>query len=84
MSERLIEGDFVRDGAVCVRRAFGPEAMRLATEAIEANLGSLSPLAKRGMYQGPTWLPATNSSVDSRSTGSTGNHMLAFFVPSTL
>ncbi|MNG26932.1 hypothetical protein D3C84_1119810 [compost metagenome] len=38
----------------------------------------------RGMSQGPRWEPATNSSVDSRATGSTGIHMLQFCFPSTL
>ena len=42
-----IEGDFWRDGAVCVRGAFSPAEVALATEAIEANLADLSPLAKR-------------------------------------
>jgi ectoine hydroxylase-related dioxygenase (phytanoyl-CoA dioxygenase family) len=42
-----LEGDFRRDGAVCVRRAFDADEMALATEAIDANLASLSPLAKR-------------------------------------
>jgi ectoine hydroxylase-related dioxygenase (phytanoyl-CoA dioxygenase family) len=39
--------DFLRDGAVCVRGAVAPEHVALASEAIEANLASLSPLAKR-------------------------------------
>lgn len=42
-----IEGDFRRDGAVCVRGALSPEMVALATEAIDANLADLSPLAKR-------------------------------------
>ncbi len=42
-----IEGDFARDGAVCVRGAVGAEHVELAREAIEANLADLSPLAKR-------------------------------------
>ncbi len=42
-----IEGDFARDGAVCVRGAFSVDDLALATEAIEANLADLSPLAKR-------------------------------------
>ncbi len=42
-----IEGDWARDGAVCVRNAFSAEQIALATEAIEANLADLSPLAKR-------------------------------------
>ena len=42
-----IEGDYQRDGAVCVRGAFGPDAVALATEAIEANLADLSAHAKR-------------------------------------
>lgn len=43
----IIEGDYRRDGAVCVRRAFTPEQVAWAEEAIEANLADLSPLAKR-------------------------------------
>ncbi len=43
----LIEGDWERDGAVCVRHAFSPEMIALATRAIEANLADLSPRAKR-------------------------------------
>jgi ectoine hydroxylase-related dioxygenase (phytanoyl-CoA dioxygenase family) len=42
-----IEGDFQRDGAVCVRGAVSPEHLELAAEAIEANLADLSPLGKR-------------------------------------
>jgi ectoine hydroxylase-related dioxygenase (phytanoyl-CoA dioxygenase family) len=42
-----IEGDFQRDGAVCVRGAVSPEYLALAAAAIEANLADLSPLAKR-------------------------------------
>jgi ectoine hydroxylase-related dioxygenase (phytanoyl-CoA dioxygenase family) len=42
-----IEGDFWRDGAVCVRDAFSAAEVALAEEAIEANLADLSPLAKR-------------------------------------
>lgn len=42
-----IEGDYGRHGAVCVRGAFSPADIALATEAIEANLADLSPLAKR-------------------------------------
>jgi ectoine hydroxylase-related dioxygenase (phytanoyl-CoA dioxygenase family) len=42
-----IEGDFWADGAVCVRRAFGQDDVELARRAIEANLASLSPYAKR-------------------------------------
>ncbi|NNE96869.1 MAG: phytanoyl-CoA dioxygenase [Acidimicrobiales bacterium] len=43
----IVEGDWERDGAVCVRGAFSPELVELATEAIESNLADLSPLAKR-------------------------------------
>ena len=43
----VVEVDFGRDGAVCVRSAFGPEWVALAEEAIEANLADLSPHAKR-------------------------------------
>ena len=42
-----IEGDFWADGAVCVRAAFGPDDVELARRAIDANLASLSPFAKR-------------------------------------
>lgn len=42
-----IIGDFWADGAVCVRGAFSAEEIALATAAIEANLASLSTLAKR-------------------------------------
>ena len=42
-----IEGDFRRDGAVCVRGAVAPEHVELARRAIDANLADLSPLAKR-------------------------------------
>jgi ectoine hydroxylase-related dioxygenase (phytanoyl-CoA dioxygenase family) len=42
-----IDGDFERDGAVCVRGAFSPGEVELAKRAIDANLASLSPLAKR-------------------------------------
>ena len=43
----IIEGDYERDGAVCVRQAFSPADIELATEAIEANLANLSTFAKR-------------------------------------
>jgi len=42
-----IEGDYERDGAVCVRGAFSAEHLALAAQAIDANLADLSPLAKR-------------------------------------
>jgi ectoine hydroxylase-related dioxygenase (phytanoyl-CoA dioxygenase family) len=42
-----IEGDYLRDGAVCVRGAVTPEYLELARRAIDANLAALSPLAKR-------------------------------------
>jgi ectoine hydroxylase-related dioxygenase (phytanoyl-CoA dioxygenase family) len=42
-----IEGDFERDGAVCVRQAFTAEQVGWAHEAIDANLADLSPRAKR-------------------------------------
>jgi ectoine hydroxylase-related dioxygenase (phytanoyl-CoA dioxygenase family) len=42
-----VEGDFWRDGAVCVRGAFTPDMVELARMAIDANLADLSPLAKR-------------------------------------
>ena len=43
----IIEGDFERDGAVCVRGAVDGEHVELAREAIDANLADLSPRAKR-------------------------------------
>jgi ectoine hydroxylase-related dioxygenase (phytanoyl-CoA dioxygenase family) len=43
----LIEGDYLRDGAVCLRGAFDAEQMALMAEALEANLNALSPLAQR-------------------------------------
>jgi ectoine hydroxylase-related dioxygenase (phytanoyl-CoA dioxygenase family) len=42
-----VEGDFARDGAVCVRGAFSPDEVALAARAIDANLADLGPLAKR-------------------------------------
>ena len=42
-----VEGDFWRDGAVCVRSAFDANQIALAERAIDANLASLSPGAKR-------------------------------------
>lgn len=42
-----VEGDYQRDGAVCVRGAFDSSDIDLATRAIEANLTSPSPLAQR-------------------------------------
>lgn len=42
-----IEGDFARDGAVCVRGLVTPEYLALAEAAIEENLADLSPRAKR-------------------------------------
>lgn len=43
----IIEGDFWRDGAVCVRGAFSSDEIELARRAIDANLADLSPYAKR-------------------------------------
>ncbi len=43
----VVDGDFARDGAVCVRGAFAPEHVELATLAIDDNLRDLSPRAKR-------------------------------------
>lgn len=42
-----VDGDFWRDGAVCVRGAFTPQQAALAERAVDANLASLSPYAKR-------------------------------------
>lgn len=47
-----VEGDFRRDGAVCVRQAVGAEYVELAAQAIEENLADLSPLAKRASADG--------------------------------
>jgi ectoine hydroxylase-related dioxygenase (phytanoyl-CoA dioxygenase family) len=47
VSSWQIEGDFDRDGAVCVRQAFTDEHVSWAREAIDANLADLSPRAKR-------------------------------------
>jgi ectoine hydroxylase-related dioxygenase (phytanoyl-CoA dioxygenase family) len=43
----IVDGDFWRDGAVCVRDAFDDAAVDLARRAIDANLSTLSPHAKR-------------------------------------
>jgi len=48
----IIEGDFWRDGAVCVRGAFASADIELARQAIDDNLASLSPLAKRASGTG--------------------------------
>ena len=42
-----IDGDWERDGAICVRGAFSPNDVALAARAIDANVADLSPLAKR-------------------------------------
>ena len=47
MSRWTIEGDWDRDGAVCVRQAFTAEQVGWAREAIDENLADLSPRAKR-------------------------------------
>jgi ectoine hydroxylase-related dioxygenase (phytanoyl-CoA dioxygenase family) len=47
IDDLIVEGDYERDGAVCVRQAFTPEHVTWAREAIEAVLADLSPLAKR-------------------------------------
>jgi ectoine hydroxylase-related dioxygenase (phytanoyl-CoA dioxygenase family) len=46
-----IEGDYQRDGAVCLRGAFSPSEVALATEALQANMASLSPLALRASQE---------------------------------
>jgi ectoine hydroxylase-related dioxygenase (phytanoyl-CoA dioxygenase family) len=48
----VIEGDFRRDGAVCVRGAFSEEFVDLARTAIDENLADLSPRAKRASADG--------------------------------
>lgn len=52
MTTWSIEGDYQRDGAVCVRQAFTPEQVEWAREAIDANLADLSPRAKRASDDG--------------------------------
>ncbi len=47
-----VDGDFWRDGAVCVRGAFSGEQIALAERAIDANLVALSPYAKRASSDG--------------------------------
>ena len=42
-----IDGDWERDGAICVRGALSPNDVALAARAIDANVADLSPLAKR-------------------------------------
>lgn len=48
----LIDGDFDRDGAVCLRGLVGPELLGLAEEAVEAVLADPSPLALRASEPG--------------------------------
>ncbi len=52
MSRWTIEGDYLADGAVCVRQAFTPDHVALARDAIEQNLANLSPRAKRASAEG--------------------------------
>ncbi len=52
VSNWTVEGDYWRDGAVCVRHAFSPEFVALATEAVDANVASLSANAKRASNDG--------------------------------
>ncbi len=47
-----IEGDFERDGAVCVRGAFTAEHIAMAERAIDANLADLSWRTKRASAAG--------------------------------
>jgi ectoine hydroxylase-related dioxygenase (phytanoyl-CoA dioxygenase family) len=47
-----IDGDYWRDGAVCVRGAFSVDQVELAQAAIDANLAELSPYAKRASAAG--------------------------------
>ncbi len=47
----FIDGDYERDGAVCIRQLFSATDIELATEAVESNLRDLSPLAKRASSQ---------------------------------
>ena len=43
----IVEGDYLRDGAVCVRGAFSAADVTLAAEAFDATLADLSARAKR-------------------------------------
>ncbi|MEZ5382460.1 MAG: phytanoyl-CoA dioxygenase family protein [Microthrixaceae bacterium] len=43
----IVDGDYQRDGAVCVRGAFNADELAWAAEAIDNNLADLSPRAKR-------------------------------------
>ena len=52
MTELEIEGDYIADGAVCVRQAFSAPQVQLARQAIEENLASLSPRSKRASPAG--------------------------------
>ena len=52
MTELEIEGDYIIDGAVCVRQAFSAPQVQLARQAIEENLASLSPRSKRASPAG--------------------------------
>ena len=47
IDELRVEGNYQRDGAVCVRGAFSRDEIDLARTAIDANLALLSPLAQR-------------------------------------
>jgi ectoine hydroxylase-related dioxygenase (phytanoyl-CoA dioxygenase family) len=47
-----VEGDYWRDGAVCVRGALDGGLVDLARAAVEANLADLGPLAKRASPDG--------------------------------
>ena len=42
-----IDGDWERDGAICVRGALSPDDVALTARAIDANVADRSPLAKR-------------------------------------
>ena len=47
-----IEGDYLRDGAVCIRGALGEAEIALARQAIEQNLADLSSLSQRASIDG--------------------------------
>ncbi len=52
MTAWTIEGDYIADGAVCVRHAVTKEHVALARQAIDECLADLSPRAKRASAEG--------------------------------
>lgn len=75
-----IEGDYERDGAVCIRGLFSADEVALARSAIEQNLASLSPLAQRASHPGDgafiedfcSWQRIPDIGRVARSTGVAG------------